>query len=315
MVRRMRTLVLFACLVIIRGAVPGHRLAAQTPCAPTVTGTLRVESLASSIYGDRRTVRIWLPSEYELPENAEKRYPVLYLFDGQTLFDTCTAFKNERELEVDETLTRLIADKKVRPLIVVGIDSTGRRSHEYRPFRDTVADPTAPEPIGKDLPAFVVDEVMQHVSGRYRVTADPTETGIGGMSLGAVAAVYVLLNRSDRFGIGLIESATLPLGNGQLLRDTAFLARGPDRVYIGVGTTELAVPGGDKFAAQLRMPLSVANPGFAKMSETLAAHFKAAYINRPEVTLVIEPNGNHTSASWARRLPNALTVLYGPRSQ
>jgi predicted alpha/beta superfamily hydrolase len=276
---------------------------------------LRVETFESSIYGDRRTVRIWLPSEYEAPENVEKRYPVLYMFDGQTLFDTCTAFKNEQELEVDETLTRLIAEKKVRPLIVVGIDSSGRRSHEYRPFKDTVADPTAPEPIGKDLPAFVVNEVMRHVSARYRVTADPTETGIGGTSLGAVAALYVLLNRSDRFGIGLIESATLPLGNGQLLRDTAFLARGPDRIYIGVGSTELAVPDGEKFAAQLRMPLSVANPGFVKMSETLASHFKAAYINRPEVTLVVEPNGNHTSASWARRLPNALTVLYGVRPQ
>lgn len=303
------------CLVVLRAAVPHHRLAAQTPCKPTVTGMLRVETFDSTTYGDRRSVRIWLPSDYGAPENAEERYPVLYMFDGQTLFDRCTAFQNEQELEVDETLTRLIAEKKVRRLIVVGIDSSGRRSHEYRPFKDTVADPAAPEPIGKDLPGFVVNEVMPHVSARYRVVADPTETGIGGTSLGAVAALYVLLNRSDRFGIGLIESATLPLGNGQLLRDTAFLARGPDRIYIGVGTTELAVPGGEKFAAQLRMPLSVANPGFAKMSETLAAHFKAAYINRPEVTLVVEPNGNHTSASWARRLPNALSVLYGPRSQ
>jgi predicted alpha/beta superfamily hydrolase len=280
-----------------------------------VTGVLRVETFASTTYGDRRTVRIWLPSDYEAAANSEERYPVLYMFDGQTLFDRCTAFKNEQELEIDETLTRLIAEKKVRPLIVVGIDSSGRRSHEYRPFKDTVADPTAPEPIGKDLPAFVVNEVMPHVAARYRVLSDPNETGIGGTSLGAIAALYVLLNRSDRFGLGLIESATLPLGNGQLLRDTAFLARGPDRIYIGVGTTELAVPGGDKFAAQLRTSLSVANPGFAKMSETLAAHFKAAYINRPEVTLVVEPNANHTSASWARRLPNALSVLYGPRSE
>ena len=296
-------------------AAPVSRVAAQAACDPTVTGVLRVETFESSIYGDRRTVRIWLPPEYDTPKNAETRYPVLYLFDGQTLFDKCTAFKNEQELAVDETLTRLITENKVRPLIVVGIDSSGRRSHEYRPFKDTVADPTAPEPIGKDLPAFVVNEVMTYVSGRYRVTADPTETGIGGTSLGAIAALYVLLNRSDRFGIGLIESATLPLGNGQLLRDTAFLARAPDRIYIGVGTTELAVPGGEKFAAQLRMPLSVANPGFARMSETLAAHFKAAYINRPEVTLVVESGGNHTSASWARRLPNALSVLYGPRAR
>jgi predicted alpha/beta superfamily hydrolase len=309
----MRYHILLVCFVLVSTAGPGHPLAAQAACEPTVTGVLRVETFESKVYGDTRTLRVWLPAGYDAPENAQKRYAVLYMFDGQTLFDKCTAFKNEQELEVDETLTRLIANGQVRSLIVVGIDSSGRRSHEYRPFRDTVADPTAPEPIGKELPAFVVDEVMPHVSSRYRVTVDPTETGIGGTSLGAVAALYVLLNRSDRFGIGLIESATLPLGNGQLLRDTAFLARGPDRIYVGVGAIELAVPGGEKFAAQLRMPLSVANPGFAKMSETLAAHFKAAYINRPEVTLVVDPKGNHTSSSWARRLPNALSVLYGPR--
>ena len=91
------------------------------------------------------------------------------------------------------------------------------------------------------------------------------------------------------------------------------LARGPDRVYIGVGMTELDVPGGEKYAAQLRMPLAVANAGFVRMSEMLAANLKSVYINSPDVTLVVEPKGNHTSVSWARRFPRALTALYGPR--
>ena len=277
----MRSLAFVLCLLTLVADTPSNPLAAQTPCSPTVTGALRVEVFESAIYQDRRTVRIWLPSDYEASENALRRYPVLYMFDGQTLFDQCTAFKNEQELKVDETLTRLISEKRVRALIVVGIDSSSRRPHEYRPYKDTVADPTAPEPIGKDLPAFLVNEVMAHVSARYRVTADPAETGIGGTSLGAVAALYVILSRSDRFGIGLIESATLPLGNGQLLRETAHIARGPDRIYIGVGTTELAVPGGDKFAAQLRTSLSVANLGFARMSETLAANLRAGVHQSP----------------------------------
>ena len=156
---------------------------------------------------------------------------------------------------------------------------------------------------------------MRHVSERYRVTADPAATGIGGASAGAIAALYVLLNRSDLFGIGLIESATLPLGNGQMLRDTAFLARGPDRIYIGVGASELTGEGGQKFAAQLRTSLSAANQGFAQMAETLAAHLKAAFINRPDVTLVIDAQGTHTSGAWARRFPSAVTVLYGARPQ
>ena len=286
---------------------------AQAPCSSTVTGDLRIESFQSTVYGDRRTVRIWLPADYGASETTGRRYPVLYLFDGQTLFDNCTAFANERELQVDETTTRLIAEQRIPPMIVVGIDSSGRRSHEYRPYKDAFADPDGPEPVGRAIPEYLVKEVMPHVSARYRVTADPALTGIGGTSLGAIAALYVLVNRSDRFGIGLLESATLPVGNGQLLRDTMSLARGPDRVYIGVGMTELDVPGGEKYAAQLRMSLAVANAGFVRMSEMLAANLKSVYINSPDVTLLVEPKGNHTSVSWARRFPRALTALYGPR--
>jgi hypothetical protein len=75
------------------------------------------------------------------------------------------------------------------------------------------------------------------------------------------------------------------------------------------------VPQGEKFAGQLRIPLAVANAGFAKMVEALAGNLRAAYLNRPEVTLVVEPNANHTTASWARRLPQAITALYGVRPQ
>jgi enterochelin esterase-like enzyme len=307
-----RFLLVFVAATAV-GRVP--MVGAQAPCLSTVTGDLRIESFQSTVYGDRRTVRVWLPPGYNGTESAKKQYPVLYLFDGQTLFDNCTAFANERELQVDETVTRLIAEEKIPPMVIVGIDSSGRRQHEYRPYRDPLTDPSAPEPIGRELPGFLVNEVLPHVSKTYRVTADPTQTGIGGTSLGAIAALYVLLNHSDRFGIGLIESPTLPLGNGQLLRDTTSLARGPDRIYVGVGTTELAVPGGEKFAALLRTPIEVANAGFVKMSEALVANLKAAYINHPEVTFVVEPNGNHTSTSWARRFPRAVTALYVDRAR
>jgi enterochelin esterase-like enzyme len=200
------------------------------------------------------------------------------------------------------------------PIIVVGIDSSHHRNQEYAPYPNTVDDPGAPEPIGSELPGFMTTEVLPRVARGYRVTADPTLTGIGGTSLGALAALYVLLRRPDRFALGLLQSPTMPQGNGQILRDTTNLARGPDRIYIGVGATELDVPGADKFAAKVRIPLDVASAGFARMAETLAANLRGAYLNHPEVTLVVEPHGNHTSASWARRLPGALTVLYGPRS-
>jgi hypothetical protein len=96
-----------------------------------------------------------------------------------------------------------------------------------------------------------------------------------------------------------------------MLRDTAFLARGPDRVYIGIGTAELDVRGGDQYTALLRTTMTATNDGLVRMAETLANNFRAAFINRPYVTLTVEPEGRHRSESWARRFPQAAAALFG----
>jgi len=284
---------------------------AQTPCMSTVVGTLHVDQVQSSMYGDRRTIRIWLPPEYDAPQNAQKLYPVLYMFDGQTLFDACSAFSGEGELQLDETLTRLIVAKTVPPMIVVGMDSSGRRSYEYSIYSDPISNPGAARPIGRQLPKFVADEVMPFVTQRYRITTEPGRVGIGGTSLGAMAALYVLLQRPDRFSLGLLQSPTVPLGNGQMLRDTEFLGRGPDRVYIGVGAAELNGALAEKFAANLRTTVAEANAGFVRMAEVLSTHLRNANLNHPEVTLVIEPGAHHNTASWVPRMPPAIIKLYG----
>jgi len=299
--------------VLLAGWVIGASVGAfaQAPCSSTVVGTLHIQQVQSALYEEQRTIRVWLPPDYDVPVNAQMRYPVLYFFDGQTLFDRCTAFAGEGELQLDEILTRLIANKTVPPMIVVGMDSSGRRSYEYGIYPDPISNPGAPEPIGRQLPKFVVDEVMPYIVQRYRTMSDPATTGIGGTSLGAMAALYVLLQRPDRFGLGLLQSPTVPLGNGQILRDTEFLGRGPDRIYIGVGTAELNGPPAEKFAATLRMSTVDANAGFARMAQVLAQHLRDANLNHPDVTLMLEPDEHHDTASWVRRMPAALTKLYG----
>jgi enterochelin esterase-like enzyme len=294
-------------IVLSLGSTP---ILAQSPCKSSVTGDLVVESFQTVAYGKPQTLRIWLPPGYTDAANAKRKYPVLYMLDGQNYFDDCTAFANEREWRVDEAITRLLADNKIEPLIVIGIDSDRERAHQYRPYRDPITDAAAPEPRGKELPAFLANEVLPYVSARYRVTSDAGKTGIGGASLGGVASLYVLLNRPDLFGVGLIESPTLPLGNGQLLRDSEFLARGPDRIYIGVGTTEVVGQRGDEFARAHRLSLTEANAGFARMSETVAKNLKAAYLKQPAILLIVEQNATHGSTSWARRFPQAVTFLY-----
>ncbi len=191
------------------------------------------------------------------------------------MFDECTAFKGEHELRLDEIVSKLIADGKVPPLTVVGIDSTSARNDEYALYTNPV-----------------------------------TEAGIGGTSLGAAAALYTSVQRPDLFGLALLESPSLLLGNGQFLRDTAFIARAPDRVAVGVGATEHDFPDIDQYFAPYRLKRGEAEAGIVKMTEELATNLITARIKRSEVMLVVAPKGRHDSASWSARIPDAIMLLF-----
>ena len=293
-------------LLAVAGAV-AFSLAASAqsaPCRSTVTGELQISSFPSKTFGDTATVRVWLPPGYEDVANAAVKYPVLYLLDGQNLFDKCTASEQKAEWQVDETMTRLIGAGKIPPMIVVGIDNGGeRRADEYLPYQDFAFHTTLGEPAGKRFPFFLVNEVIPYVAAKYRVMPGPEHTTIGGASYGAVAALYTVLTRSDVFGSVLLESPALQVGNGQLLRDTSPLPVGPARVYIGVGTEEFT--GAEHFNAQL------ASPGFLKLSDMLARNFKGAMMNHPDVMLNVVAGAHHNESAWAERFPKAAEFLFG----
>jgi enterochelin esterase-like enzyme len=156
---------------------PPPMLKGETPaqaCKSTVTGTLEMIPLESKVFGNKRLLRVWLPPGYSEPVAAAKRYPVLYLFDGQMLFDRCTSQPFPDEWRVDETMTELIAKKRVEPLIVVGIDNAGpgHREDEYSRY-GAVAD--APQ----KLSAFMTTEVLPLIDGRYRTIGDRAHRGVG----------------------------------------------------------------------------------------------------------------------------------------
>src|SRR5580692_1245794 len=103
--------------------------------ATGATGDLRIHEFRSRVFRNTRFLRVWLPPGYDDPANQSYRYPVFYLNDGQNLFETSTAFGGV-EWQVDETADRLIRESTVPPLIIVGIDNTGKdRMREYIPYR------------------------------------------------------------------------------------------------------------------------------------------------------------------------------------
>ena len=130
---------------------------------PSVTGDLRLHEFESRVFRNRRMLRVWVPPEYDAERNRERHYPVLYLNDGQNLFDTATAFAGV-EWQVDETADRLIRQEGVPPLMIVGIDNAQReRIREYLPYR--AVNPPVLRPLGKRYPEFLINEVMPFLFG------------------------------------------------------------------------------------------------------------------------------------------------------
>jgi predicted alpha/beta superfamily hydrolase len=272
--------------------------APAAPCKSTVSGDLRLHTLRSAIFGNERTIRVLLPSGYDDKANAQRRYPVLYLLDGQNVFDACLSDVSHHEWGADEISRRLSAAGQLPPLIVVGVDHAGAmRAHEYLPYKDFVGNPDMEEPAGRRFPDFLAREVMPLVNGNYRTLTGAPNTGIGGSSYGGVATLYALLARPNDFGYGLIESPTLWIGMGQLVRDTQPLTALPFRVFVGFGGKEAEDP--------------VVSDKLISFVHQLDANLRAAGYDDSNLRVVIDPEARHTEAAWEKRLPGALTFLFG----
>ncbi len=297
----MRTTLLCLALctgVTVAGATQAQTAPAPVACKSTASGDLHLHTLKSTIFGNERTIRVLLPPGYGDAANHERRYPVLYMLDGQNVFDACLSDVSHHEWSVDETVQQLIADQKIPPLIVVGVDHAGKdRAHEYLPYKDFVGNPDMDEPAGKLFPDFMTREVMPLVDGAYRTLPGQPNTGIGGSSYGGVATLYALLAKPGTFGYGLIESPSMQVGMGQLVRDTNPLVALPVKVFVAFGGKEASDP-----------VISAKMIGLVRQIES---NFRTAGYDDSNFRMVVDPDAMHTEAAWEKRLPGALTFLFG----
>jgi predicted alpha/beta superfamily hydrolase len=288
----------FALLPSAQGAAAAGATATTVECKSTVTGDLRLHTLRSMIFRNERSIRVLLPPGYGDAANKDRRYPVLYMLDGQNLFDACLSDVSHAEWGVDEITRELIDARQMPPVIVVGVDHAGAmRASEFLPYKDFVGDSNMAEPVGKQFPDFLAWEVMPLVNANYRTLTGQPHTGIGGSSYGGVAALYALLARPGDFGYGLIESPTLWVGMGQPVRDTNPLIAMPAKVFIGFGGKEAGDP-----AVSRKM---------IGLVEQVGANFRAAGYDDSNLRIVIDPDALHTETAWRKRLPDALRFLFG----
>ena len=239
-------LILFRLVLVAGLALTGAAAAQQPPVAngapPAGVGRLETDTLTSTVFGNTCLLRVWLPPGYDAPENRARRYPVLYLNDGQNLFDSATAVFGGGSWDVGQTASELLRAGRIAPIIVVGIDNAGRglrgRSHEYLPFPDRFLTPYDSAPAGSRFPDFLAHEVLPAVDARYRTLKGPAHTGLGGSSFGAAIALYTAAVRPALFGRLLLESPALYVDDRHLERVVATRRWTGELVYLGIGTNE-----------------------------------------------------------------------------
>lgn len=164
-------------------------------------GHLESYELFESKYVTPRTIRVWTPEDYD----SDKQYDVLYMHDGQMLWDAQVAW-NKQEWGVDEAMDSLIRMKKIRPTIVVGIDNSPERIGEYCPdniveYLDSVSEVYQDiKPQGNDYLRFFVEELKPFIDSVYSTYKDREHTWVMGSSCGGLISSYALCRYPEVFG-------------------------------------------------------------------------------------------------------------------
>ena len=156
----------------------------------------------SAHLGPTRHIEVWLPPGYD--NEASTRYPVLYMHDGQNLFDPRIA-NTGTDWGVDEAVVQLVEDGVIPPIIVVGAWSTAERGPEYSPWH------AAP-----NYARFLIEELMPRVDAEFRTLTGPQNTAVMGSSIGGLLSLYLVRNHPDVFGACGCVSTHFPLSEAQV---------------------------------------------------------------------------------------------------
>ncbi len=289
-----------AALLLALGAcasVRGPDAPALHPHAPSAVGAQGRRSTASpsvSVLSDSfpvrqlgRTRRVWLylPPDYA---TSRRRYPVLYLHDGQNVFDAATSFAGE--WGVDEALDSLhaLGDSGI---IVVAVDNGGRkRLDEYSPWRN----PKYGGGEGDRYLEFLVHTLKPYVDRHYRTRPGADNTGIGGASMGGLISLYAGLKYPGVFGRTLVFSPSL-----WFAPDIFPLAR-------------QARPGAHLYFVSGARESGTDDPGAATRDQGgMVAALKAAGFDVTQLRASVAEDGQHAEWFWRREFPAAYLWLFG----
>lgn len=243
-------------------------------------------------YGPRDII-VYLPPDYD--SSSGRRYPVLYLHDGQNLFDAATAFAGN-EWGLDELAQELILSDEIEPLIIVGIYNAGaRRMSEYTHVRDR----RGRGGRARRYARFIVEDLKPFIDSQYRTLPGHADTGLGGSSLGGLVTLYLGLHHPDVFGRLIVMSPSVWWANRAILREVRKLhGRLPQKIWLDIGTCE-----GQDPAACVK--------NVKDLAEALVAK---GWQPEHDFKFVEDHGAGHNEMAWGFRMRDALKFLFPPSS-
>jgi len=244
------------------------------------------ERFRSRFLRNQRDLIVYLPPGYD--DQPWQRFPVLYMQDGQNLFDRATAFAGI-DWNIHGAADGLIATEDIEPLIIVGIYNIGKsRIHEYTPTEASKLGGGRADRYAK----FLLQEVMPFIQQQYRALSDPSSTGIGGSSLGGLLSLYLGLKLPQTFGKIAALSPSVWWNQRVMLRLAAAASVQPrPSIWLDIGTKE-----GPRMVPDVEQFRDVLVKKGWRLGEDL--HYER-----------IE-GGEHNEAAWAQRIGRVLQFLY-----
>src|SRR5438552_667673 len=261
----------------------------------TLTGNIRRHrAFSSRVLGNRRDILVYLPRGYR--RFLRTRYPVLYLHDGQNVFDAATAFAGI-EWGVDETAQRLIRTNLIEPLIIVAVANTGEeRIHEYAPTQGII-DSNAKRKkrsrgLLKNYGRFLIEELKPYIDRRYRTKLEAEFIGLGGSSRVALATLALGLWFPNVFTRLIAMSPSVWWDDQVIIKMVNELDRKlPLKIWLDTGTNE---------------------PGWEQARTLCAALIEKGWHPFDDLHYHEIEGSDHSEGAWAARVEPALRFLFPP---
>lgn len=238
----------------------------------------------------QRDILVYLPPGYGV--DPTRRYPVLYMHDGQNLFDPQEAFGGVA-WAVDEAAQTLILTGRIEPLLIIGIYNSGAdRIHEYMPVK-TLSGKMKGHGGKADLYGrMIIEEMKPFIDREYLTKPEREFTGMGGSSLGGLVTLHLGFKRPDVFSRLAVLSPSAWWANNHIIREAALLGeRIPLRIWLDIGRRE-----GSRIKHQVRALKEILLANGWKSGEDFA-YFEI-------------PDAKHEEAAWAARFDNVLEFLF-----